>query len=114
MAQDYYTWAGWTDPEPVRGFDNNKLLLQWALQHANIAGNWLHLQVRSCSEGELVDLSNAVLQTGLLATASLVTARKIMYFLSTDHRFTHDQEAELSLLISGTGYSLFKHWLFGG
>ena len=48
----------------------------------------------------LNDLATTIPNVGMLTTGSVATARKLLYFLSTDHRFTLDQEAELSLLIS--------------
>ena len=48
----------------------------------------------------LNDLATTIPNVGMLTTGSVATARKLLYFLSTDHRFTLDQEAELSLPIS--------------
>ena len=128
MAQDYVTWASYEDPEPLRGFDDNRALLTWSLQHCLIMENWLQLQIPSRSQGELNDLSGTVPNVGMLSTGSVPTARKLLYFLSTDHRFSPDQEAELSLLISAnpalgailvtyhidghnqSTYLLWKHW----
>ena len=120
--------GSYEDPEPLRVFEDNRSLLQWSLQYSLIVGNWLHLQITSRSQGELNDLATSIPNVGLLTTGSVATARKLLYFLSTDHRFTLDQEAELSLPISAnaalgailvtyhvdggnqTTYLLWKHW----
>ena len=132
MAQDYMTWASYEDPKPLKGFDDNRSLLIWSLQHSTIVGNWLQLQIPSRSQGELSDLRTSNSNVGLLTTGSIATSRKLMYFLSTYHRFSLDQEAEFCLLISANPvlaailvryhidghnqltYSLWKNWVFLG
>ena len=112
----------------LRNFDDNRALLQWSIQHCTIVGNWLQLQIPSRSQGELNDLIGTIPQIGLLTSGSVATSRKLLHFLSTDHRFSPDQEAELSLIISTdpalaailvtyhvdgqnqSTYVLWKHW----
>ena len=60
MAQDYLTWASYEDPEPLRGFNDNRALLTWSIQHSLIIENWLQLQIPSRSQGELNDLATTV------------------------------------------------------
>jgi hypothetical protein len=128
MAQEYESWSGYQDPDPIRSFEDNRALLQWSIQHCTIVGNWLQLQIPSRSQGELQDLIGTIPQIGLLTTGSIASARKVLYFLCSDHRFNPDQEAELSLIISTDAalaailvtyhvdgqnqstYVLFKHW----
>ena len=112
----------------LRNFQDNKNLITWALTYTTINGHWLTLQVTSRSEGELNDLLTSTPRVGLLTPGCLMTARKILFFLATDHRFSQPEDQDLTDLIAAdnnrlellksyhtdainqTAYQLFKHW----
>ena len=124
-----YLWAVWVGQLVIRAVDLCcDRELTWALTYTTINGHWLTLQVTSRSEGELNDLLTSTPRVGLLTPGCLMTARKILFFLATDHRFSQPEDQDLTELIAAdnnrlellksyhtdainqTAYQLFKHW----
>ena len=124
-----YNRLSYSDPAVIRGFDQNVILLQWALQHMTIDGNWLNLKILQRSDAELLALSGALPAIGDLQQ-DFQSGRNIFVHLAQCHRFTVVQVMQLDALLlakhpnmaqllksydstateESTLYLLFCHW----
>jgi hypothetical protein len=99
MATDLvYERCTWTPPNEIRGFLDNKTLINWALRFISFEGNWILLRPFSCSKAELKTLSDSLPDVGTLKYDHQ-SALTIFFHLGKHLRFNVDQIAELDALI---------------
>jgi hypothetical protein len=91
-----YSKLSYSEPAVVHGYEQNVVLLTWALQHTTIDGNWLNLKILQRSDAELLALTTALPAIGNL-TQDFQSARDIFFHLA--HRFTEHQVTEIDALL---------------
>jgi hypothetical protein len=72
----------YNEPAVIRGFDQNVILMEWALQHIQIDGNWLSLKILERSDQELLALSGALPAIGDLQQ-DFQTGRDIFFHFTS-------------------------------
>lgn len=88
-------------PDQIRGFEDNMILIRWALQHCRLDGNWLSLKLFSCSRAELRTLSDSVSNNQIPELRfDFQSVLCIFSHLSQFVRFTQEQTNEISQAIS--------------
>ena len=97
-AKINYHRLDYDDPTLIRGFDQNVILLEWALRYIEIDGNWLILRILQRSDQDLLALTTALPAIGTLQQ-DFHTARDIFYHLGQCHRFTAVQVDQLDALL---------------
>ena len=100
MATDIvYTNCSWSEPNEIRGFNENKALITWSLRFISLQGNWIILRPFSLSKPELRTLTDVIPEIGIL-NHDFQSALLIFFHLRRHLRFNADQIAELDALIA--------------
>ena len=100
MATDIvYTNCSWSEPNEIRGFNENKALITWSLRFISLQGNWIILRPFSLSKPELRTLTDVIPEIGIL-NHDFQSALLIFFHLRRHLRFNVDQIAELDALIA--------------
>jgi hypothetical protein len=106
MATDIvYANCTWEPQNEIRGFNDNKALITWALRYISLQGNWIILRPFSLSKPELKTLTDVLPEIGVL-NHDFQSALLIFFHLRRHYRFSVDQIAELDATIAAKAVNM--------